>query len=427
MSKNERICQRSLGGKIHGSWGFLVLCLLESVGDVRAWTSGSGTAAAGPILRAVPRVDKADFDPFQHYLHGPAAADDAELLLLETPVLVEHVLDPTTCEQLCSDLWSVSETLEVDLQRKQRRQNEEENETTHTEIYPCMLDQAIDLVLGSSHHDDSVLVFEEGLLEQSDDPRLMDMSRVLTEVRESLFPNEDWLQYFPSEIRPTDCLIMAGEGATSTLHRDPLEWTGTSMCLEGTKIWRFIPPTPHVSAIDDALQSYRLTSMAWDQNSNNDDDNSPAMPLSAGWQSNFNLYAHRSGNIPSARELDEMSEAEKQTCLEAIAMDCSALKPNVALVDTNEIWTVVQKPGDLVVIPAYWWHQTYALEPSIAVASQRCDTSRDVSRMVHHILDTTGTLQTDKELTNQVLRDSYDDVDPRELTTMLFDGLAKNA
>lgn len=34
---------------------------------------------------------------------------------------------------------------------------------------------------------------------------------------------------------------------------------------------------------------------------------------------------------------------------------------------------IIQNPGELVLIPPRWWHQVYHLEPSIAVASQYCN------------------------------------------------------
>ena len=47
--------------------------------------------------------------------------------------------------------------------------------------------------------------------------------------------------------------------------------------------------------------------------------------------------------------------------------------------------TALQFAGDVVVVPPKSWHQTYALEPSCAVASQFCG-RRDAPTVFEHML-----------------------------------------
>ena len=283
----------------------------------------------------------------------------------QTPVLVKEALAENLCEELC-DIVVSNDKLEVDLQRK--RPN------LPATFYNVNIRQAIEAIMHSSNHNDALFCFEEGLLDELS---------ILQKCRESVFPDEDLFPYFPEFAKSTDCLIPAGEGATSTLHRDPYEWMGTSLCLEGSKVWRFIePPGEGPLPIDDMLESYRLPSTAW---GGGDEE----QPLSAGWQSDKSLFKTRTSNIPSARELQSISN-KYEYMLDA-AMSTEQLTPSTDLIEETPttLWTTVQTSGDLLVIPAYWWHQTYGLEPSVAVASQRCS-SREIEQVLRHISTTTG-------------------------------------
>ena len=342
--------------------------------------------------------------------------------------------------------------------------------TTTTDMYTCSFLEAIDLVLGESKHDDALLAFCEGLLnpelDQDDDNSSSSSSlqQRMEDVRERLFQQRSptnrenggdieadashhpidpcWFRaYFPTEARPTDCVILAGEGATSTLHRDPLEWTGTNLCLDGTKVWRFVAPPLAVAAasvadaapvendselgdytcdekcsavavIDGLLDSYRLDSIAWSDD-NDDDESDDPLTLSAGWQSDYSLFAHFHDGISSSA-LSELEEKKgighKLDVITRSAADVDRLQPDIPVDigsisdsangesakqtqpgDCVTVWSGVQKPGDMIVIPAHWWHQTYAMEASLAIASQRCGAERDSERVLRHILETTIT------------------------------------
>jgi len=388
------------------------------------------------ITKIVPTVDAKEFDPETHYYHLHDDVHDADYNIkqqeqnkssiiktyYETPVLIENALSQENCEYICDSLIEHMGDASVEVQRKTIL--DDGSSDFETQMYDCTLNQAFDVMM-ESHHDDSCFCFSEGLLNQrnkdgsgeehsASNDILDDVNDMLTTVKEHFLggrenrekpQNQDLFRYFPDNVKPSHCVILAGEGATSTLHRDPFSWTGTSLCLEGTKIWRFVAPPgamrsmatsegdSQVGSIDDLLEAYRLPSMVWSGDGKEQED---SLLLSAGWQSDFSLYASRDGDeevLPSAEyfgKLEEEGVSVKYAKMKGIASNMDALRPSSALQKSDmdiSIWTVVQKPGDLLVIPAFWWHQTYALEPSLAIASQRCGMKRDVPRVLNHILD----------------------------------------
>ena len=174
------------------------------------------------------------------------------------------------------------------------------------------------------------------------------------------------------------------------MHRDPWEWTGTSLCLEGSKIWRFLEPRDGVDYWDERLESYRLPSMAWGGTNDRDGDN--MILLSAGWQSPHSLFQEatlpKGDFMMSAEELSQLPPDRAQAYLTKVASTTQYLKPNLPDDDDSNVsfTSVVQQTGELLLIPPYWYHQTYAPEPSLAVASQRCGSHRDARRVLQHIL-----------------------------------------
>lgn len=329
---------------------------------------------------------------------------------LDRPILIEQALSLEDCEDICSHLVQLAGGTEIQVQQKL------DNDIL---FHRCSLYKAFDLMMESSPSN-SFFAFVEGILSRdgTDDGDSQMYSRVqqpLTRAREALFEKDDlgtpgpdsvnWFDYFPEGAKPSDCMILAGQGATSTFHRDPFEWTGSSLCLEGRKIWRFVKPKEitlqgqqdddsyhremnNVKRVDDLLHAYRLESIAWDA----EDSRNSTLVLSAGWQSDLSLFHKVDENVPSARELDSMDAIESYSLLRELATSSSLLGPNL-LIKGREVeqsvdgfYSTVQQQGDLLLIPAHWYHQTYAPEPSMAVASQRCGASLDAQRVFRHIL-----------------------------------------
>ena len=133
----------------------------------------------------------------------------------------------------------------------------------------------------ASSHAEPHFLFDEALLDG-------DLRDAAIAPQRAIFEGEEsWLDAFPAERRPADaCVVCAGAGARSPLHRDPYDWTGTSLCLEGSKVWRFLLD------VDEAdLEAYKLPSEAFGDDS-------------AGTQSDIDLYCVREGDWPHAAEFE---------------------------------------------------------------------------------------------------------------------------
>mmetsp|Transcript_14955 Transcript_14955/g.17399 ORF Transcript_14955/g.17399 Transcript_14955/m.17399 type:complete len:452 (-) Transcript_14955:26-1381(-) len=382
------------------------------------------SSPASFTVHKVPIIKSpSDFDVHRHYFHTSSvfanANNDKKEVIYETPVLIENVLSSSTCEDICDSLMNNLGHVPVQLQQKEQRLDPESKPETN--IYDVPLYEAFDYVM-DSQYENSFFSFSEGLLNYYDncddeDERgtvMKNIKDILNSSKETLFgnsiqTNKSWNLFdnFPEHIKPSDCVVIAGEGATSTLHRDPFCWTGTSLCLEGTKVWRFIAPPVQlgnyidddvrdddsgVTLIDDVLNAYRLPSVAWDSNSITNEEEQKKDPtyLSSGWQSDYSLYSTPKADIPSAEEFGCMDKNRKVSILKNLAENLNVLSPTCNQKHSLAIWTVVQKPGDLLVIPAYWWHQTFAFEPSLAIASQRCGAERDCKRVLKHMFETSG-------------------------------------
>ena len=371
----------------------------------RAYAAHQSSVSSDQTRRSqlVPRVSLED------YLASP---------ICDRPVLIHNIVNPNAVASLAENLLELLGNEVVQMQRKIRCSDD--IKTAQTEIYDLFLKETIEYMMVESSHEDSFFAFCEGLLPPSPSSsidvnnELSKISNQLTQIREAPFQSkmnggENWFDHFPSSIRPTDAVILAGCGSTSTLHRDPFEWTGTSLCLEGTKIWRFmLPPSMDeggVSVVDEALRSYRLDSVAWDSSAEDSEkDDGDSLVLSAGWQSDLSLYeSSRSEDVPSAMELLEMEEDNEDAyivAIETMGCDPSCLGPDAKAQSALQTLkrsdsmggpgfvTAVQRAGDLLLIPAHCWHQTYAPVPSIAVASQRCGAEVDGANVVGHVLST---------------------------------------
>lgn len=394
------------------------LILVTAIIAVLPWR----TAHAFQSMTPVPRIALKDFDHQSSYQDRP--------LIIETGLDVESVCD-NLMENVMDQVITLQQTTRIYKKPKTKSSKKKEYQSKskkkqgraarqekmkltvekETKLCDLPMEQAIELVMHQSSHDNSLFSFCEGLLDDlvddDDDDDDVDYTGKLSLGNH----NVDWFDLFPPHIQPSDCVVLAGEGASSTLHRDPFEWTGTSLCLEGTKVWRFLEPNDNDDPenVDKLLKSYRLPSTAWEDGET---------CLSAGWQSNLNLYERRDESIPRASDF-EAEDDHHHAQLEKIAHNWSSLKPNF---DTSECscWTVVQKPGDLLLIPAHWWHQTYALEPSLAVASQRCVSKLDAARVLEHILATTETMD---DAPDMLLQGDYSSIEEKEEIQEVIDAL----
>lgn len=108
-----------------------------------------------------------------------------------------------------------------------------------------------------SSHNKSVFLLDEDLLSS-----LCDLGFIFKNLPKSLWPEGDHFDVWPSGVRPKKpCLIMGGAGARSSLHADPMTWTGWNYLVEGSKIWTFFAPFRQDGeevSIDDVLMVIQI-------------------------------------------------------------------------------------------------------------------------------------------------------------------------
>ena len=300
----------------------------------------------------------------------------------EEPVVVEDTLPIEDCEIWLSHILTRSKNEPVQVQRKNKWNN-------------LKLTDATDLVLKESSHADPIFVRSAKSSCSMDQLPLYD-------VIEDLFDNEqtqqyedtlNWFSSFARHAHIHDTLVVAGEGATSsTIQCHP--FTKTTLCIDGSQLWRILPP---ISQTNNPLLKHSATPIftrAWE-----------GFPFSIGYQtaSQHNLFAFRHQSVKTGRNFDEEDDGEDDDELEEAeckydnfqewAEDPNMLLPNIhtPLDSDGYPWhSTVTLPGDLLVIPPGWWYQSYNLEPSVSIQSQRCGGSEMGQSFVRHILKTSG-------------------------------------
>lgn len=292
-----------------------------------------------------------------------------ELYECKVPVVLTNVLDENVVEKwgdLMSELLG-EETIEYDSRV---------NESGDIENYECSMSEFLEALGENSDHSDSMYLMNEDILNS---PQAAPLH---FELNRELF-GEDWFAHFPPSIRPKTALIVGGAGARSFLHADPYEWVGWNLLFEGCKVWTFFPPDVPM----EALGGRRNAPEAWGD-----------AGLAAGWVvEDIDLYKEiglgpgpkgspptsLNAHLVSAHQQLAKKEQEgkgkgktgggappRPLCFhagDAQAQVEAALAPADA---KDRCVQVVQREGEMIVIPPAWWHQVYHVAPSIAVAGQ---------------------------------------------------------
>ena len=284
------------------------------------------------------------------------------------PILLCNILTEEDSESFTYSLMKnlKNELIEYDVRRDDQ-----------IESYECTLEEFINTVSDNSDHDDNMYLMNEAILDKLG--KFTDkVSDILVCIRENkLFGYEDMFQHFPSNIKPSNALIIGGMGARSFLHADPYDWVGVNYLFEGEKLWTFIPPSKEV---EEVLQARRNSPDAWD----------PEYSIAAGYVSDVDLYKTCSnysiqslGNTLSllthslthsiqslVTNKDAVTSTINRKYITA-AKQIGFSSPYVRLpmfesgndaVDKSavlgeKVIQLIQKPGDLVVIPPHWYHQ----------------------------------------------------------------------
>jgi hypothetical protein len=314
---------------------------------------------------------------------------DEKPLYENYPVVIKNAFHMNN-EAWANDL--VDELGELDIEYDVR-----DSESGEIESYEASFVEFLESLPESSDHYENAYMMNENIM--NNNPAIRKPFKSIKTLSGS-----DLFDCFPNVIRPKSALIAGGVGSRSFLHADPYEWMGWNYLVEGRKLWTFFPP----SVSPEVLKARRNPPDAWGKHN-----------ISAGWVSDVDLYRYRYPDGINLNTLvskldkiiaqEEREDAgEKPSILSTLnrrLIDGLADEPGSIMKDApvflsgdtdvdhcaDEAFSqgaiqFIQEEGDLVMIPPFWWHQVYHLEPSIGVASQYFN-ERGKNQVFSHILE----------------------------------------
>ena len=180
----------------------------------------------------------------------------------------------------------------------------------------------------------------------------------------------------PPRVRPGLALVAAGLGARSSFHIDPFEWLGWNYCVSGAKVWTFFSGggDEGVHAVP-SLRFAEKAPVAWggDQSEEALREvgllSSDRLCLAVGYESEIDVYADLSEDV-----LVGLAEASDEDVAAAVG-DCAVVRE--ALGAGLRVEVCVQRPEELVVIPAGTAHMVVHGAGSVGVAGQHCNTANE--------------------------------------------------
>eukprot|EP00747_Dinoflagellata_sp_TGD_P055951 gnl/TRDRNA2_/TRDRNA2_149825_c0_seq1.p1 gnl/TRDRNA2_/TRDRNA2_149825_c0~~gnl/TRDRNA2_/TRDRNA2_149825_c0_seq1.p1 ORF type:complete len:437 (-),score=76.77 gnl/TRDRNA2_/TRDRNA2_149825_c0_seq1:101-1411(-) len=213
----------------------------------------------------------------------------------------------------------------------------------------------------ASSHRAAMMMMDENIIRRA---ALLDELQQL--LPEAVRDQNDLFQRWPSVLQPArQCLIMGGTGGCSTLHTDMLAWTGWNALFIGRKHWKFFPPAPEVG-VDLGAEVREM-----------------------GGQ--FNL------GFSCTSPVDMFHTVNGQKCPERAPdprfSDSVTFGPDAEryprAAKVHPLLEVIQMPGEVIIFPAHYFHQTYHYDPTIAIASQMLNEGCK-DRVLGQILDFAG-------------------------------------
>jgi hypothetical protein len=261
--------------------------------------------------------------------------------LLNEPVVIESALDWRQCQYWWKHILTRSLYEDVTVDRGGEQAS-------------VSLKKATQLVMEESSHQNPIYVSSPGSSCSTDQLPLYDLLA-------SFFDLPDWMPLFSLHAPITDTLVLAGEGASCQLQRHP--YTTFSLGVVGNQLWRLLPPK-------EMEGSKSIDSTAWDGFAFSTGECVPSGEL-------FGLLHNDLEDEETYEGMDDGKFFEYQHLAEKGHM----LRPNLAI-DEEWISTVVLD-GDVLIIPPNWWYQSYGVERSVTLTSQRC---HNLSEFLQHVV-----------------------------------------